>query len=820
MTPFCIASSSVSHSLIETGILWSLSLTKKPESMAGASERGRAGERGLWRRFRALLDHENAVVEVQRVGCPGEFVGRQNRVIARVPAVEPVDQRLAVFKKGSFAAIHAVGLDVRVELLERRDLLRHRVSAVVDQDVDMRHAPAHLGKEPAVALVADEYRRGFILEAAAARIDVDAHDAGPRTEIVVPHLQGSSVEDADFHDDRRAAPESGEVPVVDLEVVVPLVYQAPRIVEEVLGERIFPGQLRFRSRRCPLFRRQLTQHIREEPAQHSTRIPRHEDETFKKVDVLLVLEQRPVEGRDNGLAVPAPERLGRDVLGEQELQPVEELGGRGLFLQARDFAHLEERFERFAQERLLQPGEVHPDDFLHRFLVGKADVVEEAAPQEGVGQLLFVVRGDEHDRALLGFDQLLRLVDEELHAVELAQQVVRKLDVGLVDLVDEEHDRRLGGEGLPQHSAHYVVADLVHARVAELGVAQAAHRVVLVQALLRLGGGLDVPFEQRQPERLRHFHREHGLAGPGLAFYQQRALQRNGRVDRERQVVGGNVGGGSVEAHLSNPVSGKRPFYTLSLLAASARLLQNRPVRPAILVLLAAACAPAQARTTVAIDVGHFLEEPGATSARGRTELEFNRELALEIESAARGRGLGTMLIGSDGFMSKLAGRTAAAAGAAFFLSVHHDSVPPHFLETWEYDRVERLFSDRYAGFSLFVSRKSAFVRPSLACASAIGEAVRRAGFSPSLYHADPIPAVSKPFADRTNGVHYYDNLVVLKTARAPAVLLEAGVIVNRGEELKVQSEDVRRRIAAAVAEGLERCLVRKNAARRSLIPG
>ncbi len=260
-------------------------------------------------------------------------------------------------------------------------------------------------------------------------------------------------------------------------------------------------------------------------------------------------------------------------------------------------------------------------------------------------------------------------------------------------------------------------------------------------------------------------------------------------------------------------MSGKRPFYTLSLLAASARLLQNRPVRPAILVLLAAACAPAQARTTVAIDVGHFLEEPGATSARGRTELEFNRELALEIESAARGRGLETMLIGSDGFMSKLAGRTAAAAGAAFFLSVHHDSVQPHFLETWEYDRVERLFSDRYAGFSLFVSRKSAFVRPSLACASAIGEAMRRAGFSPSLYHADPIPGESKPFADRTNGVHYYDNLVVLKTARAPAVLLEAGVIVNRDEEQKVQSEDVRKRIAAAVAEGLERCLVRKNAA-------
>ena len=205
--------------------------------------------------------------------------------------------------------------------------------------------------------------------------------------------------------------------------------------------------------------------------------------------------------------------------------------------------------------------------------------------------------------------------------------------------------------------------------------------------------------------------------------------------------------------------------------------------------------------------MGHFIEEPGATSARGRPELDFNRELAAQIESAVRGRGLGAMLIGADGFMSRLAQRTAAAAGADFFLSVHHDSVQPHFLESWEYDRVERLFSDRYSGFSLFVSRKNRSLARSLACASAMGEALRRAGFSPSLYHADAIPGENKPFADRRNGVHYYDNLIVLKTARMPAVLLEAGVIVNRDEELKAQSEETRKRISAAVAEGLQRCI-------------
>jgi len=227
-----------------------------------------------------------------------------------------------------------------------------------------------------------------------------------------------------------------------------------------------------------------------------------------------------------------------------------------------------------------------------------------------------------------------------------------------------------------------------------------------------------------------------------------------------------------------------------------------------LLFLLAFFPAAVQA-TTVAVDVGHFIEEPGATSARGRTEFEFNRDLAVEIDAAVRGRALKTLLIGYDGFMSQLTARTAAAAGADFFLAVHHDSVQPYLIRTWEYDSVERSVNDDHAGFSLFVSRKNRSVKKSLACASAIGAALRGAGFVPSLYHADRIPGENKPFADKLNGVHYYDNLIVLKTARSPAMLLEAGVLVNRNEELKLRSGETQKRMAGAVAQGLSRCLGR-----------
>lgn len=230
-------------------------------------------------------------------------------------------------------------------------------------------------------------------------------------------------------------------------------------------------------------------------------------------------------------------------------------------------------------------------------------------------------------------------------------------------------------------------------------------------------------------------------------------------------------------------------------------------MRAPVVLFVACLAAAAEATPLVAVDVGHYLAEPGATSARGRPELEFNRDLAVELGRALEARGFRAQLIGANGDMTVLSRRTAAAREAALFVSVHHDSVQPHYLEEWEHAGEVRKFSDRFAGFSLFVSRRNPQFEQSLACASAIGARLQAAGFAPSLYHAEPIPGESKPFADRANGVHYYENLVVLHSASQPAVLLEAGVIVNRAEELALRDPATRRLIAAAAAEGVRRCL-------------
>ena len=154
-------------------------------------------------------------------------------------------------------------------------------------------------------------------------------------------------------------------------------------------------------------------------------------------------------------------------------------------------------------------------------------------------------------------------------------------------------------------------------------------------------------------------------------------------------------------------------------------------------------------------------------------------------------------MIGDKGDLIFLNHRTRAAKGADLFLSIHHDSARAQL-------HVRR---EDFAGFSLFISRHNPQAEKSLACASTIGAELRAAGLTPSRYHADPVIGENRPFADELNGVHFYDNLGVGKTAKMASVLVEAGVIINREEEARMNDPAVRKGIAEAIARGVKRCL-------------
>jgi N-acetylmuramoyl-L-alanine amidase len=216
----------------------------------------------------------------------------------------------------------------------------------------------------------------------------------------------------------------------------------------------------------------------------------------------------------------------------------------------------------------------------------------------------------------------------------------------------------------------------------------------------------------------------------------------------------------------------------------------------------------AENEAVIAVDVGHSIDHSGASSARGVSEFEFNSILATEIAKALFTSHTKAILIGVDGKITDIYNRTALASSvdAKFFLSVHHDSAKPQYFKDWQWNGEVHHYADEFSGFSLFVSRKNPYMAESLKCASAIGSKLQEAGFQHSTYHADPIAGESREWADQLNGVYYFDDLIVLKTATQPAVLLEAGVIVNRKEEEELRLSVNQERIANAVKEGLSVC--------------
>ena len=233
-------------------------------------------------------------------------------------------------------------------------------------------------------------------------------------------------------------------------------------------------------------------------------------------------------------------------------------------------------------------------------------------------------------------------------------------------------------------------------------------------------------------------------------------------------------------------------------------LLAHRAV---IALAIGAPSLCAAAAPLIEIDAGHTLAARGARAAvDGRNELEFNVDLSRKIAQRLAAQG-DRLRMANDPVRAKenFAQRTSAGKGADFFLSVHHDSASEKYLQQitdangkrWE-DR-----DGRFQGFSLFVDPADA---KGVACARAIGARLIESGERPSRYHADPRFGESRAFVDEKLGVHAFAGLAVARLRQAPMALLEAGVIVNPAESIRLRRPEVQDAIASAVALGLKDC--------------
>lgn len=210
---------------------------------------------------------------------------------------------------------------------------------------------------------------------------------------------------------------------------------------------------------------------------------------------------------------------------------------------------------------------------------------------------------------------------------------------------------------------------------------------------------------------------------------------------------------------------------------------------------------------TITLDVGHFLEKPGAISAFGETELMYNQMMSVNLYETISALDYKVKVQGYDGKLKSLSQRAAQAKGSDFFISIHHDSVQEYDLQPWEFNGTMQRFTNKAQGFSVFVSEDNPHYEKSRKCAVNIANGIASAGFPPNYYHHHHNPKGNFKLLYKDLPVYNFNKLVVLKTNKIPAILIEAGVILNPVEANALKDNNVRTRFAIGVAAGLRKCL-------------
>jgi len=216
-----------------------------------------------------------------------------------------------------------------------------------------------------------------------------------------------------------------------------------------------------------------------------------------------------------------------------------------------------------------------------------------------------------------------------------------------------------------------------------------------------------------------------------------------------------------------------------------------------------------RAKFRVVVDVGHTIDVPGAMSARGIPEYAFNLQLARQVKQSLVDAGFdeAALLVTATAPWRGLFERAARANAvhADLFISIHHDSVPDNLLRTWQYADQDEHYDDDYSGYAIFISNENADRAGSLQFGRFLGQELQGRGLQYTPHYTLALMGHRRrELVDAKAGVYRYDQLIVLRATHMPAVLLEAGSIVNRQEELQLASPERRTLTSAAIVAAVE----------------
>ena len=196
---------------------------------------------------------------------------------------------------------------------------------------------------------------------------------------------------------------------------------------------------------------------------------------------------------------------------------------------------------------------------------------------------------------------------------------------------------------------------------------------------------------------------------------------------------------------------------------------------------------------TIVLDPGHTHKSPGAVSISGSYEVDYNDRFVSLLSKRITKAGYHAVLTRDVNAEVSLDERSAITnnSHSKLFISIHHDSAQLQYLEQL-ITAGKKAYQTRepIAGYSIFVSKKNSEFEKSYSFATLLGEELLKLGRKPTLHHAEMIAGESRPLLNKVLGIYQYDDLLVLKKAEIPAILLEVGVIVDKQDESYVTNPE------------------------------
>lgn len=221
-------------------------------------------------------------------------------------------------------------------------------------------------------------------------------------------------------------------------------------------------------------------------------------------------------------------------------------------------------------------------------------------------------------------------------------------------------------------------------------------------------------------------------------------------------------------------------------------------------------------RPLIVLDPGHGGRDPGAIGTSGTQEKRIALAAALELRRIleASGRYRVAMTRTRDVFVP-LAERVrfAQTRNAALFLSIHADALDDASVRGASVYTLAEHASDSIAErIARNENRADRFVGPSFQgvtpeVARILISLVRRETLNGSARMARHAVASLRREVTMLPNSHRFAGFVVLKAPDVPSVLIEMGFMSSRADEALLRRADHRRKLAAAMAEAVQRYL-------------